>query len=423
MDSVLERLAANPIILASVAVAAYAYALALYSRGGRDDQVEEDGRLDDLSFVLVVPCLNERQVIGATIDGLLQLEGDYLILVVDDASDDGSVEALAPVLADQRVLVVRREAPDARVGKGAVLNTAVRAVLKMGLMGQRSADRSVLAVFDADGRVDRDFLKRVSRFFADPRVAGVQSAVRMTNRRVNLLAFWQHLEFLVWGEVFSKAKDRLGSATLGGNGQCVRLSALLELGPEPWRASLTEDLDLSLRLILGGWRIRFCPDAAVWQQAVPGLRRLLRQRARWAQGHVASWQYLPRLLRASQPAVVRIDLAVFLLMPALFLPIGISTLSAWYGLLAAGAGWSLADLLAWYALAFVTAPLVLGAWGRIGERRSIRAVVHAHAFVLYSLVWVTAFAIAVWYVIRGRRSWTKTSRAGERLSAMGGADG
>ena len=88
----------------------------------------------------------------------------------------------------------------------------------------------------------------------------------MYNADRNLLTLWQHLEFAIWGKFFCRDKDRLGSATLGGNGQCVRFSALSDLGSEPWHASsLTEDLDLSLRLLKKGWRIRFCSSVAVFR--------------------------------------------------------------------------------------------------------------------------------------------------------------
>lgn len=432
MSLLADRIIADPIFLAMLAIAGYVYALALYARGigptlrsttspGLTGEAGTDP--DDLFFVLVLPCLNERPVIARTIAGLLELDGRYLVLVVDDASDDGSIEVIAPFVADPRVILVPRTLPDARVGKGAVLNAAVREVIDMGLADRHGAERVVITVFDADGRVEADFLSRVGPFFADPLVAGVQTPVRMTNRHAGVLAFWQHLEFVVWGEIFARAKDRLGTATLGGNGQCVRLSALLALGGEPWRSSLTEDLDLSIRLILHGWRIRFCPDTEVWQQAVPELGRLVRQRARWAQGHVASWQFLPFLVHSGLPWVARIDLVVFLLLPAFFLPIGIGSGLAALGMLEHFGRWTLSDLVAWYVLGFVTAPLVIATIRRAEGGSLARAIVNAHLFVLYSFVWGAAFAIAAWHVIRGRRSWAKTSRAHDQVPRPVPADG
>jgi cellulose synthase/poly-beta-1,6-N-acetylglucosamine synthase-like glycosyltransferase len=420
----LDRIVAEPVVLLTLLTTAYAYSLALYGRRAARAAVDEVGTRPDrqLFYVLVLPCLNERSVIARTIEGLLKADGRFVVLLVDDASDDGSVEATGRFIGDPRLIVVPRRLPDARVGKAAVLNTAVREIVEMGLTEQHRPDDIVVVVFDADGRIEPDFLSRVEPYFSDPRVAGVQAAVRMTNRASGLLASWQHLEFVVWGEIFSRAKDRLGTATLGGNGQCVRLSALLDLGPEPWRASLTEDLDLSLRLIIRGWRIRFCPETAVWQQAVPQLGRLIRQRARWAQGHFGSWRYVPALARSRRSLRARIDLLTFLLLPALFVPIGIGTVDAALGMLDRIGRWAAEDLVAWYVLGFAALPLIVDTLRRAGERSGLRAVVRAHLFVLYSFVWVGASGIAAWHVIRGHRSWAKTARTADPVGRPAAAD-
>jgi 1,2-diacylglycerol 3-beta-glucosyltransferase len=235
-----------------------------------------------------------------------------------------------------------------------------------------------VVVFDADGRVDEDFFQAVTPLFADPNTASVQSAVRMHNAERNLLTYWQHFEFVVCGELFSRAKDRLGSATLGGNGQCVRLSALRRLGPAPWRPSLTEDLDLSLRLLMQGYRLRFCPAVAVWQEAVTSLRPLIRQRSRWFQGHLVTWVYLPALWRSPLPWQTRLDLTAFLLLPAAILPIGLTSLSAWalvwlnFGL------WNPDDVVKWYILGFGAAPLLGEAWYRVRQQSRPMALVAGH---------------------------------------------
>ncbi|WP_162598501.1 glycosyltransferase, partial [Pseudomonas aeruginosa] len=137
------------------------------------------------------------------------------------------------------------------------------AVRRMRISEYFGAHNIVVTVFDADARVEPGFLDAITPYFADPRVVGVQSAVRMYNADANLLTFWQNLEFAIWGRVMCRAKTLLGGATRGGNGQCVRLSALERLGEEPGQpASLTEDLDLSLRLLAsGGGLLRFCPSA------------------------------------------------------------------------------------------------------------------------------------------------------------------
>jgi cellulose synthase/poly-beta-1,6-N-acetylglucosamine synthase-like glycosyltransferase len=366
-----------------------------------------------LHFVLVVPALNEERVIAATLKSLLGLSGDFSVLVVDDASDDGTVGVVEPFLIDERVQLIVRPDEEARLGKGAVLNAAYHAICRSELVHRHSPHDLIMVVFDSDGRVDPGFLRAVTPYFRDPRTAGVQSAVRMFNARQNLLTFWQHFEFLLWDDVFLRSKDYLGSATLGGNGQCVRLAALSSLGPEPWKPSLTEDLDLSLRLLVRGWRLRFCSNAAVYQEAVPRLRQLVRQRSRWFQGHLASWQYLPALIRSRLPIRARIDLVVFLLMPIACIPVGLHGLASWLLFWLDVGYWRFADLAVSYAFGFALTPLATEVWWRIGDDhrwRFARAVIHGHLFVFYSWIWFLASLVACWNVLMGKRAWQKTTR-------------
>lgn len=388
--------------------ALYGYMLAALST-----QMPSNGArgIDDLFFVLMVPALNEEQVIGRTISSLLDLRGNFLVLVIDDASDDGTVAAIKPFLADPRVRLMEQPPERARRGKGHVLNTGYAAIRQMGLPERYGAQNMIVTVFDSDARVNPGFLEDVAAYFRAPEVAGVQSTVRMYNADHNLLTLWQNLEFAIWGRVMCQAKNRLKSATLGGNGQCVRLSALGDLGQEPWQStSLAEDLDLSLRLLTAGWQLRFCTSATVWQEAVTEFGKLVRQRSRWMQGHLACWSYLPGLLRGQLPLRARVDLLVFLLLPAAIVPVGLATLVTWGQFLLHFGGWRAWNLAAFYALGFVVAPLAVAYLARVERRGLLRSILHGHLFIFYSFVWFLA-AVAAWQkILLGRHGWAKTGR-------------
>jgi len=422
-----------------VLITLYVYALAVVSPWGETDRDPDEGSHEPF-FVLLVPALNEERVIGRTIASLLELRGRFLAIVVDDGSDDGTVATVAPFLADPRLRLLEQPPEQARRGKGHALNAAYAAIQRLGITGTApsrtstgwsSASRArrgflsayrydpenvITVVFDADTRVEPDFLQAVAPYFRDATVAGVQSAVRMYNADRNLLTLWQHLEFAIWGKFFCRTKDRLGSATLGGNGQCVRFSALSDLGSEPWHAfSLTEDLDLSLRLLKKGWRIRFCSSVAVFQEAVPRLRALVRQRSRWLQGHVVCWQHLPALLRSRLPFLARGELLLFLLLPAVFMPVGLISIINWLVVLLFKDwdGLNAVSLLIWYILGFGIAPLVVAAWRPLDHPSLWRSVLHAHLFVFYSFVWFMAGMVVYSHVLLGRRAWVKTARVAE----------
>ena len=393
-----------------VAILVYSYILAALSVTAKSRPA--DSRAHHLRFIVLIPALNEEDVIGLTLTSVLASVGDYHIIVIDDASTDGTVDAVTPFLADDRVHLLTQPIELARRGKGAALNAGYAHLLQLGFDELSAADDLIVTVFDSDARVAPDFFEHVSPYFEQANVAGVQSTVRMYNARASLLSFWQHVEFAMWGAVFCRGKNALGTATLGGNGQCVRLSALDSLGAEPWQPSaLTEDLDLSLRLLLNGWQMRFCPSVAVEQEAVTNLRRLVRQRGRWMQGHFVCWQYLPRLLTSRLRWLAKIDLCVYLFMPAVFLPIGIFSLASWIQFGLHYGSWTGPSIVTWYLMGFGIAPLTAVAFYRTGRITVGRSIGHAHVFIFYSLVWFLATAVAFWNVVAGRRSWTKTTRA------------
>ena len=181
--------------------------------------------------------------------------------------------------------IVRRELPEARCGKAAALNHAYAVLAER--LGEIDRGNVVVAVVDADGRLDARAPDHVAAHFADPAVGGVQSLVRIYNRQ-RLLTWCQDVEFSVYGHLYQAGRNGWGTAGMGGNGQFNRLGALDDVadGPGPWRDRLTEDQDLGLRLIARGWKGRQELRATVTQQGLPSLRALLRQRTRWSQGNL-----------------------------------------------------------------------------------------------------------------------------------------
>jgi 1,2-diacylglycerol 3-beta-glucosyltransferase len=381
---------------------------------------------DDLFFVFLLPCLNEEKVILNSLQRLLSMpSSNFAVLVIDDDSDDRTVDVVSGVLGE-RAWLLQRRAPHARQGKGEALNAAVAHLTGSPLLADRDPDHVIVVVIDADGRLDPHAVAEVTPSFADPLVGAVQIGVRINNRTASRLARMQDMEFVIYTEVFQRGRRHLGSVGLGGNGQFMRLSALRELGPAPWTRSLTEDLDLGIRLLAAGWRNEYCSAAAVHQQGVVELRRLIRQRSRWFQGHLQAWKLIPSVLR-SAPRRARADLLYHLSSPAILLIA--SLLSASFLLAVANDaitaahgrspfGWWLAST---YALTFGPA-LVFSSvyWTR--ERHSgvplMKVAGFAHLYVCYSLMWYAAGWWAVGRTLRGRTSWAKTDRVAEAPAAV-----
>jgi uncharacterized protein DUF2334 len=148
----------------------------------------------------------------------------------------------------------------------------------------------------------------------------------------------------------------------------------------------------------------------VWQEAVPGLRALVRQRSRWLQGHLVAWAFVPDVARSRLPLWTRVDLLTFLLLPIVFVPIGAGSVLSWLAFVIDAGHWSTDGLLVFYTLAFGVVPLAAEILTRAHREPLPRAVVRAHIFVFYSFVWFLASVVACWNVVLGRRGWIKTSR-------------
>lgn len=405
-------------VLTLLVVLTYTLALFINSRRRRPPLLPAP---DGLFFVFVVPCLNEELVIGASIERLLALpQRNFVVLVVDDGSDDRTAEIVAEH-DPERVWLLRRELPNARRGKGAALNAGFRHLLESGRLEGRRPEDVIVAIVDADGRLAPNALTEVGPYFRDPRTGAVQVAVRMWNARERLLARLQDLEFVTFTEVFQRGRLRLGSVGLGGNGQFVRLAALRSLGDEPWTDCLTEDLDLGVRLLVKGWSNQFCPTTFVAQQAVTSARRLVRQRARWFQGHLQCWRLLPRVLRSSLPVRTTLDLVWHLSSPALvllttiplvaFLVVLVASIASPGAVFVGVTGGRVSSLALWYVLAFGLGPAYAFAyWLKDPGTSFLRALGLAHLYTLYAYLWFPAGWVAVSRQIARRRGWLKTAR-------------
>jgi len=372
-------------------------------------------------IVFVLPCLNEGRVIAASLERLIALDhGRIRILVVDDGSDDDTADIVRGY-SDPRVHLLQRTLPQARQGKGEALNAAIAHIPGNILPSDVDPFNVIVCVVDADGRLEPNVLEEVLPCFAAETLGAVQIGVRISNRAQNLLARMQDIEFVLYTHVFQRGRRHLGSVGLGGNGQFVRLAALRTLGPAPWTRSLTEDLDLGVRLMLRGWTTEFRSATAVHQQGLTDLRRWLRQRTRWFQGHLQSWPLIPWVLR-DLTGTRRADLLYHLTSPFLLL-VGSFLLLAFgswiFGLGVALVTGTLAPSWWWlsaYIIAFGLA-LAFGVryWRieRRGDIGAVGAVALLHVFVLYATLWYIAGWRAVARSLTGRQGWAKTERHAE----------
>jgi 1,2-diacylglycerol 3-beta-glucosyltransferase len=395
----------------------FGWSVLLFVRGRRARRNAPEARPggdDDFLWVFLVPALDEEITIRDSVERLLAIElRRRLVVVIDDGSGDRTPEILC-ALAHPDLHVLRRDPPHAREGKAEALNHAYRAL--DGKIGDVDRNRVIVAIVDADGRLDGVAPRYVAAHFAYPSVGGVQALVRIYNRH-RPLTWLQDVEFSVYGNLYQAGRTGWGTAGMGGNGQFNRLGALDDVADHrgPWRDRLTEDQDLGLRLIAAGWQGRQELRAVVEQQGPATLRPLLRQRTRWSQGNLQAISLGSTLRRAPLPIAPRVELIAYLLMPLWQALIGLALIAAiilaatdrapfWDG----GPWWQIA---VFYVLGFGATLLgCLASKASAGPRGWILAILIAQIYAFYCWLLWPALARAAARQLTEQRDWARTER-------------
>jgi len=231
--------------------------------------------LDRPAVDVVVAARDEEAVIVRLVERLTRLrwpEDRLRLWVIDDGSEDRTPELLAQQAALLPQLRVLRRPRDAGGGKSGALN----------LVLQQLQGRWML-VLDADADLQPDTLERLMPLAEGGGWAAVQLRKAVVNASVNPLTQAQAMEMAFDALLQTGRLARGGVGELRGNGQLLRRDAVLACGGFN-EYTLTDDLDLSLRLVLGGHPVGVLWDPPVGEEAVLTLPALWRQRQRWAEG-------------------------------------------------------------------------------------------------------------------------------------------
>jgi len=258
------------------------------------------------SVSVVIAAFNEEVVIEDTLRALYKLDYPKLeILVMNDRSTDATaaiLESLNLEWKNPRFRYYTRQGDDIP-GKAAALNQSMSMT-----MGE------VICVFDADAYVEPDFLTKIVHFLEDETVGAVQARKVMVNWDENVLTRCQEFEYCMDAH-FQNGRDSVrGAVELRGNGQLVKREALDEL--DGWNPhTLTDDLDLSSRLHMEGWDIRFAHKVLVYEEAITEFGALLKQRRRWTEGSLFRYiEYAGPLIRSRKASLrTTLDMVAYLI--------------------------------------------------------------------------------------------------------------
>jgi cellulose synthase/poly-beta-1,6-N-acetylglucosamine synthase-like glycosyltransferase len=249
-----------------------------------------------------LPIYNEMYVADRLIDAVCQLEYPPELLeiqVLDDSTDE------TRSVAEQ---AVRRNA--ARGIDITYLHRTDRTGYKAGALeaGMKVAKGDFIAIFDADFIPTRDFLARTVPFFVDPAIAMVQARWGHINQDYSLLTKIQSI--LLDGHFVLEhgGRNRAGFFfNFNGTAGIWRREAIVDAGG--WQHdTLTEDLDLSYRAQLRGWKFVFLADLVAPAEVPVEMNSFKSQQHRWAKGSVQTCRkLLPRILRSPMPFGVKAE--------------------------------------------------------------------------------------------------------------------
>jgi 1,2-diacylglycerol 3-beta-glucosyltransferase len=255
---------------------------------------------------VVVAARDEQAVIGRLVERIAALRyppQQLRLWVVDDGSSDRTPHVLAELQARHGFLQVLRREPDAGGGKSGALNLALQQLRAPWML-----------VLDADADLQPDTLERLIPLAEAGGWGAVQLRKAVANPEANWLTRAQAMEMVLDAVVQEGRLIHRGVVELRGNGQLLRRTSLLSAGGFN-EDTVTDDLDLSIRLLLDRQPVAIAWDPPVSEEAVLSLPALWRQRQRWAEGGLQRFfDYAPGLLSPRLGGRLKLDLASFFLL-------------------------------------------------------------------------------------------------------------
>ena len=267
------------------------------------DRVPVPTGMDRLPRVTVqLPIYNEMYVADRLIDAVCQLNYPRELLeiqVLDDSTDE------TRIVAERAVM--RNAATGIEIS---YLHRTDRTGYKAGALeaGMKVAKGEFIAIFDADFIPSPDFLEKTVPYFGDDRIALVQARWGHINQDYSLLTKIQSILLDAHFVLEHGARNRAGMFfNFNGTAGIWRRTAITDAGG--WQHdTLTEDLDLSYRAQLRGWKFVFLPGLVAPAEVPVEMNSFKSQQHRWAKGSIQTCRkLLPSILRSNLPVTVKAE--------------------------------------------------------------------------------------------------------------------
>jgi 1,2-diacylglycerol 3-beta-glucosyltransferase len=303
----------SAIVLALTIFLAIQSSILVSARSKSISEKKSDKTTNELpSITLIVAAKNEEAVIANLVKMLCDLDypqDKYDVWIVDDYSTDRTPQILEQLKQQYKQLKVINRPANAGGGKSGALNQ----VLSL-------SNGEIVGVFDADAKVTKDLLQKVFPLFNSESIGAVQVRKAIANSSFN---FWTKGQAAEMALDTYLQQQRVASGRmpeLRGNGQFVRRSALMRCGG--WNEqTITDDLDLTIRLHLDNWEIGVLSTPPVEEEGVTNFIALWHQRSRWAEGGYQRYLDYWRLIFSDRLSISKkLDLFLFYILSQYLLP-------------------------------------------------------------------------------------------------------
>ena len=301
------------VIYVAVVLALFVYGINLfyltYLSSRQEKKTSQAPTLKSFPKVTIqLPVYNEMYVAQRLIEKAAAVNYPRKLLeiqVLDDSVDE-TITLIHSVVADLQAVGVNVHH----------IHRTHRTGFKSGALaaGLEKAQGDFIAIFDADFLPPSDFLLKTLPHFTDPRVGFVQTRWGHTNPSYSLLTLMQALSIDAHFMVEQFARSEAGYwFNFNGSAGVWRRKTIEDAGG--WSSdTLSEDLDLSYRAYLSGWKGVYLRDTVSPAELPVSMSAFRRQQHRWARGSLeCAIKYLPNIWRTSLPKSLKFEATAHLL--------------------------------------------------------------------------------------------------------------
>lgn len=371
---------------------------------------DDPKKLEDMRMIILMPMLNEKNVVNQTLMGFLNNTVGLPInlLVIDDGSEDQTAKEVKKFIeskkCNNKIELIQRYFPNAQTGKGDALNYGLNFIRRSNKVPESHV---IIGILDADAVMHKnDYKKVIDQFETDSKLDLLQIKVRMLNTN-NWLQIMQDIEFATINDWIQRVRNRLHNAAASGNGQFIRLSSM---DTKPWGNALLEDFEFSTKFLLDGKKTRYRSDIVVYQEAIGKLRPFIRQRSRWVQGGLdCIAKYLKKIVKSNQLRFwAKFEMIFFMVLPFLTIIVGFSNMVVLiYALIHIHQFY---ELFIFLTIIDMLLSYYMGIKYILNEGKvTIKTVLTCAGMTIYNIILYPAIVIAFYRKLTNQSYWIKTT--------------